>query len=83
MEATSASHSAATVRAPARFSLARGLALQLQEVVSQGFHPVRQPPVAGPQGLDEGVEGVALLLEPAELGAHLVKGAVPVSGADL
>jgi hypothetical protein len=61
----------------------RGPALQLQEVVSQGFRPVRQPPVVGPQGLDEGVEGVALLLQPAELGAHLVEGAVSVPGANL
>jgi hypothetical protein len=52
-------------------------------VVSRGFHPVRQPAVADSQGLDEGVEGVALLLEPAELGAHLVEGAASVPGADL
>jgi hypothetical protein len=52
-------------------------------VVPQGFRPIRQPTVTGPQGLDEGVEGVALLLEPAGLGAHLVEGAVPVPGADL
>jgi hypothetical protein len=52
-------------------------------VVSQGFRPVRQPSVVGPQGLDEGVEGVALLLEPTELRAHLVEGVVSVPGVDL
>jgi hypothetical protein len=60
-----------------------GLALQLQEVVPQDFRPVRQPAVTSPQGLVKGIEGVALLLKPAELEAHLVKGAVPVMGADL
>jgi hypothetical protein len=58
-------------------------ALQLQELVLQGFHPIRQPPVLRPQGLDEGVESVALLLELAELGAHLVEGVVPSLGAVL
>jgi hypothetical protein len=52
-------------------------------VVSQGFCSVRQPLVAGPQGHDKGVEGVALLLEPVEFGAHLVEGVVSVLGADL
>jgi hypothetical protein len=50
----------------------RGLRFQLQEPVPQGFCPVRQPPVACPQGLDEGFESVALLPESAELRAHLV-----------
>jgi hypothetical protein len=58
----------------------RGLSLQLQELVSQGFRPVRQPPITCPQGLDEGVESVALLPETAELGAHLVEGIVPLPG---
>jgi hypothetical protein len=35
----------------------------------------------GLQGLREGVESVALLPEPVELGAQLVEGAVPVAGA--
>jgi hypothetical protein len=30
-------------------------ALQLQELVPQGFRPIRQPPVLRPQGLDEGI----------------------------
>jgi hypothetical protein len=59
------------------------LALQLQELVAQGLRPVRQPAIPGPQGLGEGVESVALLLELAELSAHLVEGAVPVAGAEL
>jgi hypothetical protein len=58
-------------------------ALLLQELVLQGFHPIRQPPVLRPQGLDEGVESVALLLESAELGAHPVKGVIPSPGAVL
>jgi hypothetical protein len=61
----------------------RGLPLQLQELVAQGHRPVRQPAVPSPQGLREGVEGVALFPELAELGAHLVEGAVPVAGAEL
>jgi hypothetical protein len=52
-------------------------------VVPQGFCPVRQSPVASPQGLGEGVESVALLLEPTELRAHLVEGAISVPGAEL
>jgi hypothetical protein len=52
-------------------------------LVAQGLRPVRQPAVPGPQSLREGVESVALLPELAELGAHLVEGAVPVAGAVL
>jgi hypothetical protein len=61
----------------------RGLPLQLQELVAQGLHPVRQPAIPGPQGLCEDVKSVALLPELAELGAHLVEGTVPVAGAEL
>jgi hypothetical protein len=49
----------------------------------QSLCPVRQPAVPGPQGLGERVESVALLLELAELSAHLIEGAVPVAGAEL
>jgi hypothetical protein len=59
------------------------LPLQLQELVAQSLCPVRQPVVPGPQVLGERVESVALLLELAELGAHLVEGTVPVAGAEL
>jgi hypothetical protein len=52
-------------------------------MASQGLSSVRQPPVVSPQGLDKGVESIALLPESAELGAHLVEGAVPVPGTDL
>jgi hypothetical protein len=52
-------------------------------VVAQSLYPVRQPAIPGPQGLNEGVEGVALLPELAELGAQLVEGAIPVAGAEL
>jgi hypothetical protein len=55
----------------------------LQELVAQGLCPVRQPAVLGPQGLRERVEGVTLLPEPAELGTHLVEGAVLVAGTVL
>jgi hypothetical protein len=61
----------------------RGLPLLLQELVAQGLRPVRQPAVLGPQGLRERVESVALLPEFAELGVHLVEGAVLVAGAVL
>jgi hypothetical protein len=37
----------------------------------------------GPQGLREHVEGVTLLPELAELGTHLVEGAILVAGAML
>jgi hypothetical protein len=37
----------------------------------------------GPQGLRKRVEGVTLLLELAELGTHLVEGAVLVAGTVL
>jgi hypothetical protein len=55
----------------------------LQELVAQGLRPVRQPAVLGPHDLRERVEGVTLLLELAELGTHLVKGAILVAGAVL
>jgi hypothetical protein len=58
----------------------RGVSFQLQKLVPQGFRPVRQPLIAYPQGLDEGVESAALLPKPAELGAHLVEGTVPLPG---
>jgi hypothetical protein len=61
----------------------RGLPLQLQELVAQGLRPVRQPAIPSPQGLREGVEGVTLLPELAELSARLGKSAVPVAGAVL
>jgi hypothetical protein len=53
------------------------------ELIAQGHGLVRQPAVRGPQGVGERVEGVAPLLELAELGAHLVKGGVLVAGAEL
>jgi hypothetical protein len=37
----------------------------------------------GAQGLRERVEGVTLLLEPVELGTHLVEGAILVAGTVL
>jgi hypothetical protein len=52
-------------------------------MVTQSLVPVRQPAVPGPQGLDEGVEVIALLLELAELSDHLIEGAVPVAGTEL
>jgi hypothetical protein len=53
------------------------------ELIAQGHGPVRQPAVWGPQGVGERIEGVAPLPELAELGAHLVKGTVLVTGAVL
>jgi hypothetical protein len=53
------------------------------ELIAQGHGPERQPAVRGPQGVGKRVEGVAPLPEPAEFGAHLVEGAVLVTGAVL
>jgi hypothetical protein len=53
------------------------------ELIAQGYGPVRQPAVRGPEGVGERVEGVAPLPELAELGVHLVEGAVLVAGAAL
>jgi hypothetical protein len=61
----------------------RVLPCALMELIAQGHGPVRQPAVQGPQGIGEPVEGVAPLPELAELGAHRVKGAVLVAGAEL
>jgi hypothetical protein len=61
----------------------RVLPFALLELVAQGHSPVRQPAVRGPQGVGECIEGVAPLPELAELGAHLIEGAVFVAGAVL
>jgi hypothetical protein len=61
----------------------RGLPFALLELVAQGLRPVRQRAIWRPQGLRERDEGVTLFLETAELGAHLVKGAILVAGAML
>jgi hypothetical protein len=61
----------------------RVLPCALVKLIAQGHGPVRQPALRGPQGVGKRVEGVAPLLELAELGAHLVKGAVLVAGAVL
>jgi hypothetical protein len=53
------------------------------ELIAQGHGPVRQPVVRGPEGVGEGVEGVAPLPELVVLGVHLVEGAVLVAGAAL
>jgi hypothetical protein len=63
-----------------RGDVLRSLGIQLWELVPQGFRPVHQPPVGGPQGLDEGVEGVVLPPVPAELGVQPVEGAVSLPG---
>jgi hypothetical protein len=47
-------------------------------MVPQGLRPIHQPPVRGPQGLDEGVEGVVLPPIPVELGVQAVKSVVPL-----
>jgi hypothetical protein len=53
------------------------------KLIAQGHGPVRQPAVRAPQGVGERVEGVAPLPDLAEVGAHLVKGVVLVTGAKL
>jgi hypothetical protein len=45
------------------------LGVLLQKLVPHEFHPVLQPPVVGPQGLDKGVEGIILVLVPVALKA--------------
>jgi hypothetical protein len=59
------------------------LGVQLRGLIPQGFRPVHQPPVRGPQGLDEGVKGVVLLSVPAELGIQPVESAVSLPGPTL
>jgi hypothetical protein len=59
------------------------LGVQLWELVPQSFRPVHKPPVGGPQGLDEGVEGIVLPPVPAELGVHPVESVVPLPGPTL
>jgi hypothetical protein len=48
-----------------------------------GPPPPYQPPVRGPQGLDEGVEGVVLPPVPAELGVQPVESVVSLPGLTL
>jgi hypothetical protein len=61
----------------------RGLPFALLKLVAQGLRSVRQPALWRPQGLRERDEGVTLLLETAELSAHLVEGAILVADAML
>jgi hypothetical protein len=61
----------------------RGLPFTLLKLVAQGLRPIRQLAVWRLQGLRERDEGVTLLLEMAELGAHLVKGSILIAGAML
>jgi hypothetical protein len=61
----------------------RVLPFALLELIAQGHTPVRHPTVRRRQGFREHGEGVTLLLETAELGAHLIKGAILVTGAVL
>jgi hypothetical protein len=48
-----------------------------------GPPPPYQPPVRGPQGLDEGVEGIVLPPVPAELGVQPVESVVSLPGLTL
>jgi hypothetical protein len=61
----------------------RVLPFALLELIAQGHSPVRQPAVRRPQGFREHIEGVAPFPELAELGAHLIEGAVFIAGAVL
>jgi hypothetical protein len=53
------------------------------KLIAQGHSPVGQPTIRSPEGVGERVEGVAPLPELAELGAHLIEGAVLVAGTVL
>jgi hypothetical protein len=66
-----------------RGDVLRSLGVQLWELVPQSFRPVRQPPVRGPQGLDEGVESVVLLPVPVVLGVQPVESVVSLPGLTL
>jgi hypothetical protein len=50
----------------------------VQELVPHSLKPVLQPPVIGPQGLHEGVEGIVLLLVPVAFRAQLSEAVVPL-----
>jgi hypothetical protein len=47
------------------------------------MQPVLQPPVVGPQGFDESVQGVVLVPVPVALGAQLIEAVVPLSSPAL
>jgi hypothetical protein len=47
------------------------------------LQPVLQPPVVGPQGFDERVQGVVLVLVPVVLIAQAVEAVVPLPGSTL
>jgi hypothetical protein len=66
-----------------RGNVLRSLGVQLWRLIPQGLRPVHQPPVRGPQGLDEGVEGVVLPPVPVELGVQAVEGVILLPGAAL
>jgi hypothetical protein len=59
----------------------RSLHALVQELVSHGLQPVLQPPVIGPQGLHEGVEGVVLVSVPVPLDAQPNEAVVPLPGS--
>jgi hypothetical protein len=61
----------------------RVLPRALVKLIAQGHGSVGQSTVRRPQGVGEHVEGVAPLPEPAELGAHLIEGAILIAGAVL
>jgi hypothetical protein len=66
-----------------RGDVLRSLGVQLWGLIPQGFRLVHQPPVRGPQGLDEGVEGTVLPPVPAELGVQSVESTVFLPGPTL
>jgi hypothetical protein len=53
------------------------------KLIAQSHGPISQPTIRSTQGVGERVEGVAPPQELAELGAHLIEGAVLVEGAVL
>jgi hypothetical protein len=57
-----------------------GLVLKL---VPHEPQPVLQPPVVGPQGLHEGVEGVVLIPVPIALGAQSSEVVIPLPSSTL
>jgi hypothetical protein len=53
----------------------------VQELIPHGPQPVVQPPVVGPLGLHEGVEGVVLVSVLVPLGAQPNEAVIPLPGS--
>jgi hypothetical protein len=66
-----------------RRDVPRALGVLFRRMIQQGLGLVHQPPVWGPQGLGEGVEGIVLPSVLAEIGVEAVEGVVSLPGPAL